>query len=1379
MRLKIDDLGAVGIIVDDWSFEKSFKPKTIVTDYRNWRTYISRRAVPKHIELTDSYYWKPILKPFGCGSGDAFTRIKVGNNTLIAVEEDEFELIAGDNVIIEADTESKTITISAEGEEQVQSNWNESNPNSKAYIQNKPTIPSAVVVDTDMSETSTNPVQNNTITNKFKEYYNKNEVYNKNQVYPKDEVWNKDEAYSKDEVFSKNETYSRENLYTQEQIDNIVSRTPETDVIIVDITDVVAVEMTPDEVMEHSYFNADGEITDDDDRYSIKVYSVEQGLTYYFSAKRKITNTLVCVAWYDSNGDWISTEPYKGSMSEAVEFVKQPVTAPENAAYLYLNVKNDTGVGSVYEYDDASKADIAAALEISVPNIIDPETGKSSRSNKLFRVPGPYNTTFSEWAWDGESWVMLANKDYGLDSKPIIDSDNVVSGDGILKFGVQVLGNKIILENYTENHNASGHNVIPYEGTDLLFVPIPPNAAFLSVSGAVPDGYNIRYCFFDTVEIAELTNDHYISARPYPGQQDVAVPAGAKSVTLQLRRSWAVEGNYDIEVKMKSSAEIKADIDYNAVPHNLTEIAPVEVTDGKLVSVDGNINDVNTGRIYEYNIAGIDKDLYLSGFLAATGSHIAFALYYNGNTLIGIDNHLHTPGEDTKLNRVKLNVPDGATRLLVNGSTIFANDNKLEMAEDSSDIDTQYSAKAKSDAFKGVIVYNELDFGYIESKYINTSGTVANSENAKYSFPIKMLKGDCVTVDSCGSGMAIISRTDKQGLSYTPVSNFAIGYTRYSYVAPEDCYVAICGRKDMKVSLTRFNPAIRTLLSGKTEVTPTVLNAKWIDTRNGGVIIDSTSGDWNVYEYSNVDSNDIYLFKGGSVVNGTSAIIHFYDENDNLINHFLEGSSNRAFNWNDVFVEIPDNTATIRINAHKNFATKLCKASITDLITPGESDDEQGGLPSYYKEYMEQRNKDVIDAFLYSSPLSTSFCFATDLHYPINPNLGKLAADILRKTPMEGFVCGGDIPNNSNNYGADVTPAEALRRTIAEYNKDLSYIRGTGKSLITIRGNHDFAINRQYGAGSTDAVYVDWKAARNIIMNCNQDIVTNNDDDKACYFYKDYPDAKTRYIFLDTTDNNGNDGQNSKSPAVTDAQMSWILDNAVMTCPQDFNIVFISHIYIQRILGTADRYSDYDNFDSLRSMMDAIQNKKSVVINGVPYDFTQFNPSILCHVAGHNHRDTVVFIDGFWSFTVAANYRSNELPKSPIYQQFPIATPYVSNGEGTVYENLVDAIFVNGEDNVKVFRHGAGYDRIFRQGQTNVNVGSSVQLTSVLNSNDVQWWCHDSIGRTTVDGVMIYNNNFATINSSGVLTAIAQGYVTVAAFSRSKNTVEYIGVKVG
>ena len=60
MKLNIDDLGVVGIIVDDWDINKEFKPKTITTDYSSWICYISRRPVPSNVPITDTYYWKPI-----------------------------------------------------------------------------------------------------------------------------------------------------------------------------------------------------------------------------------------------------------------------------------------------------------------------------------------------------------------------------------------------------------------------------------------------------------------------------------------------------------------------------------------------------------------------------------------------------------------------------------------------------------------------------------------------------------------------------------------------------------------------------------------------------------------------------------------------------------------------------------------------------------------------------------------------------------------------------------------------------------------------------------------------------------------------------------------------------------------------------------------------------------------------------------------------------------------------------------------------------------------------------------------------------------------------------------------------------------------------
>lgn len=62
MNTQIEDLGNIGLIIDDWSIEKSFKPRTLTVDYRSWIAYVSRKAVPANVDITDATYWKPIFR---------------------------------------------------------------------------------------------------------------------------------------------------------------------------------------------------------------------------------------------------------------------------------------------------------------------------------------------------------------------------------------------------------------------------------------------------------------------------------------------------------------------------------------------------------------------------------------------------------------------------------------------------------------------------------------------------------------------------------------------------------------------------------------------------------------------------------------------------------------------------------------------------------------------------------------------------------------------------------------------------------------------------------------------------------------------------------------------------------------------------------------------------------------------------------------------------------------------------------------------------------------------------------------------------------------------------------------------------------------------
>lgn len=403
---------------------------------------------------------------------DAFGKVKVGEDTIEAEGNDTLKIEAGENVTIEADTESKKITISTEGEKQVQSNWNESNPQSKAYIKNKPNlakvattgdyndlankpdIPEGVIVDNALDSNSTNPVQNKVITNKFLDYYTKNEVYNTRQTYNKNEVYNKEETA------------------------NILSNTEKTDTVIVDIGEADMIELSPFDTEAGMAFKKTGEIVARNDA-TIKKYEIIPGWTYYFDGKFNTTFNYYFVAWYGEDGDYISTEPYAGSSSVVREYEKQPVTAPANAKYLYLNTQDSMQSeveSSIFTANEGSIEDIPAALEGLIPNVIDPETGKSSRANKLYRVRRPSNTGSSDWAWNGYKWVWLGNNDYGIDDEPTPNSDNVPKSGGVSAYTGRYMNNNTgLIEAFTDSKGRiyigvykNGDVVIPSSGQKYI-----------------------------------------------------------------------------------------------------------------------------------------------------------------------------------------------------------------------------------------------------------------------------------------------------------------------------------------------------------------------------------------------------------------------------------------------------------------------------------------------------------------------------------------------------------------------------------------------------------------------------------------------------------------------------------------------------------------------------------------------------------------------------------------------------------------------------------------------------------------------------------------------------------------------------------------------
>ena len=78
------------------------------------------------------------------------------------------------------------------------------------------------------------------------------------------------------------------------------------------------------------------------------------------------------------------------------------------------------------------------------------------RNNKLFRVPGPNSNSFTEWGWDGTSWVKLADKDYYIDNIPYQGSNNAIESNKVydLEQQLSILGGKQVDFSRAKVYNA-------------------------------------------------------------------------------------------------------------------------------------------------------------------------------------------------------------------------------------------------------------------------------------------------------------------------------------------------------------------------------------------------------------------------------------------------------------------------------------------------------------------------------------------------------------------------------------------------------------------------------------------------------------------------------------------------------------------------------------------------------------------------------------------------------------------------------------------------------------------------------------------------------------------------------------------------------------
>ena len=226
----------------------------------------------------------------------------------------------------------------------------------------------------------------------------------------------------------------------------------------------------------------------------------------------------------------------------------------------------------------ASQSDIAGWLDANTPSGIDPETGRSVRANKLYRVPGPTNETYSEWAWDGTEFIMLANKDYGIDDFAKARSTNTIKGSGVFNV-VNDISEWGVVDHQTVDDYFM-YDDGPHSNENMQYWKIPivsgKNYAF---SGYLPSATTVPYVYYLDSNGDPISHDIFVGDSVIHTDELLKIPDGAAYICLNIQTQYVSSS------KIKANTVIKS----KDLKNNLEEVTGV-LSEFVLLGEDDTIN---------------------------------------------------------------------------------------------------------------------------------------------------------------------------------------------------------------------------------------------------------------------------------------------------------------------------------------------------------------------------------------------------------------------------------------------------------------------------------------------------------------------------------------------------------------------------------------------------------------------------------------------------------------------------------------------------------------------------------------------------------------------------------------------------------------------
>lgn len=314
-------------------------------------------------------------------------------------------------------------------------------------------------------------------------------------------------------------------------------------------------------------------------------------------------------------------------------------------------------------------------------------------------------------------------------------------------------------------------------------------------------------------------------------------------------------------------------------------------------------------------------------------------------------------------------------------------------------------------------------------------------------------------------------------------------------------------------------------------------------------------------------------------------------------------------------------------------------------------------LPDYYDSYLEDKAAQIREL---QKEEMEGFYFITDMHFPTN--YGHSPAMIERLEKLAG--------NRLIVYGGDaLTYMDEIDEAMAMQISALEQMRGASPILWT-RGNHDFVNytgKKEWIKGERKA-FPSWDSAKLLSYFCPGGTVYNADDPYTAYCYYDNPGKKVRYVVFDSSDTVQDD---NKMHGLSDTQLRWMIEEAILGAPKSYGLVFVSH----------RPFIDVQEFESVKDALSAFSTHSAYSFLGKTYDFSaRKDIRMLCLICGHNHRDfSFQFPGGQPQINVTADCDYAEPAKKP----------------GSVYEQGFEYVSISKDGHIRTVRIGAGEDRQF------------------------------------------------------------------------------------